>query len=358
MKIKKLIINKLISETSIKSIGDYTINPYKGCSFGCNYCYVINMRNIKDKDNWGKFVFIKENLEKILNAELENFSKKLEIPYKNRIIIGSSCDPYQPVELIENSTQKILKLLKKYNLPFFLMTKSPLFIKDIELLDYNIKNRICFTINNKTIIKNFENSYSKYFRLFSYFIALTYNLDIYIHYGPYFPYICDIEEFLEELFFSLDCFFDIIKKNKFEFNEKKFYEIYNKKNNLNIINEYNNFVCLLKNLNFDFTSFYNKFSRVSKDELLNKVKINIEILNLKETYNNNIKLIFEKLRNYNSELFLKFINTYFSNDNFNRFIDNLNKIKEELIDKKGIKINILKREFDKFYSEDYFISSS
>ena len=41
---------------------DFTLNPYSGCTFGCNYCYAANFANTdKLKEEWGKWVKVKEN---------------------------------------------------------------------------------------------------------------------------------------------------------------------------------------------------------------------------------------------------------------------------------------------------------
>ncbi|MCX8059247.1 MAG: hypothetical protein N3A58_07520 [Spirochaetes bacterium] len=362
MKIKNLIINKLISATSIKTIGDYTINPYKGCSFGCKYCYVINMKNIKEKNKWGNFVFVKENVDKILEKELnlilkEKKSEKEKIEnlnskISNRIIIGSSCDPYQPVELIMNSTRKIIDQIRKKNLPFFLMTKSPLLLKDLNIFSYNIYNRICFTINDDIIINNYERSYSKIMRFLTYFIVLFYDIDIYIHYGPFFPFFCDLKKFVEELIFYLFLFKNnfipyLELNNRFEKSLKNIGPFEDK----DII--FKNFFLLIKSIGFDFNCFVERIKNVKFEEIIKKIKINIEIINLKEIYKPNFEIIFNKMKNINLYNLEKFISVFQSKDNYDEYLFMLENIILRLKNEYGIKIFLLEREFDKFYSEDF-----
>ena len=46
---------------------DYTLNPYSGCSFGCNYCYAAFFaRSNDEKDNWGNWLKVKENALQLL----------------------------------------------------------------------------------------------------------------------------------------------------------------------------------------------------------------------------------------------------------------------------------------------------
>src|SRR5579871_6238473 len=72
---------------------DYTLNPYSGCTFGCNYCYAANFASTdKLKEDWGKWVKVKENA-------LELLIKWRKKPLDGKTIYMSSVtDPYQPIE--------------------------------------------------------------------------------------------------------------------------------------------------------------------------------------------------------------------------------------------------------------------
>ena len=46
---------------------NYTLNPYSGCSFGCNYCYAAFFaRSLDERENWGNWLKVKENALQLL----------------------------------------------------------------------------------------------------------------------------------------------------------------------------------------------------------------------------------------------------------------------------------------------------
>ena len=109
---------------------DYTLNPYSGCSFGCNYCYAAFFaRSTEEKDNWGKWLKVKENALQLLIK----WRKK---PLLNKTIyISSVTDPYQPIEKELELTRSILKELLNYHKPrLVIQTRSPLVTRDIDIL--------------------------------------------------------------------------------------------------------------------------------------------------------------------------------------------------------------------------------
>ena len=109
---------------------DYTLNPYSGCSFGCNYCYAAFFsRSSEDKDNWGNWVRVKENALQLL-------MKLRKKPLINKTIyVSSVTDPYQPIERQLELTRSILQELLTYHQPrLVIQTRSPLVARDIDIL--------------------------------------------------------------------------------------------------------------------------------------------------------------------------------------------------------------------------------
>lgn len=109
---------------------DYTLNPYSGCSFGCNYCYAAFFaRSTEQKDSWGKWVKVKENALQLLIK----WRKK---PLINKTIyISSVTDPYQPIEKELELTRSLLMELLNYHKPrLVIQTRSPLVTRDIDIL--------------------------------------------------------------------------------------------------------------------------------------------------------------------------------------------------------------------------------
>jgi DNA repair photolyase len=133
---------------------DYTLNPYTGCSFGCNYCYAAFFsRSSEDKDNWGKWLRVKENALQLLLK----FRKK---PLLNKTIYMSSVtDPYQPIEKQLELTRSILKELLQYHKPrLVIQTRSPLVTRDIDLLKQfeTVQVNMTVTTDSEEVRKAFE----------------------------------------------------------------------------------------------------------------------------------------------------------------------------------------------------------
>lgn len=109
---------------------DYTLNPYSGCSFGCNYCYAAFFaRSSDEKDNWGNWLKVKENALQLLLK----WRKK---PLINKTIyISSVTDPYQPIEKQLELTRSILKELSNCHKPrLVIQTRSPFITRDLDIL--------------------------------------------------------------------------------------------------------------------------------------------------------------------------------------------------------------------------------
>ena len=149
MKIKEIQAKNILSKSKVY---DWTINPYVGCQHGCIYCYAKFMKRFSShKENWGEFVDVKINAPELLNQEIKK--KK-----KGRVWISGVCDPYQPVEKKYELTKKCLEILPKNNWPVVIQTKSPLVLRDLELLKKFQEIEVGFTIttDDEEIRKIFE----------------------------------------------------------------------------------------------------------------------------------------------------------------------------------------------------------
>jgi len=80
MKIDLIHTERVLSHTQIK-IADYVINPYRGCSVGCLYCYGRENKNIKKNDLLNS-LGVKNNLVSVLERELTYKRPK-------RVLLGS-----------------------------------------------------------------------------------------------------------------------------------------------------------------------------------------------------------------------------------------------------------------------------
>ncbi len=109
-------------------LGDYTLNPYAGCSMGCIYCYTCGSKYGGDH---GTIVSAKSNAVPILKKQLKNCIRKNE---RGFIVLGSSADPYPTLETELKLTSEILGLIKRYRFPLHILTKSTLVLRDIKIL--------------------------------------------------------------------------------------------------------------------------------------------------------------------------------------------------------------------------------
>ena len=110
----------------------WTINPYRGCEFGCKYCYARYTHEYMGREEAGQFeseIYAKRNGDAVLEKDL------LSARLRDRpIAIGTATDPYQPAERRFKLTRAILERLAEWRgLRISLTTKSDLVLRDLKL---------------------------------------------------------------------------------------------------------------------------------------------------------------------------------------------------------------------------------
>ncbi len=108
----------------------YSLNPYRGCTFNCSYCYAqAFVFNDDARRNWGRWVAVKANAVALLRAAGE----RGKLRTKN-IYMSTVTDPYQPIERRLGLTRACIETLRDYP-PRLLtvQTRSPLVTRDIDL---------------------------------------------------------------------------------------------------------------------------------------------------------------------------------------------------------------------------------
>ncbi|MCB4792136.1 MAG: radical SAM protein [Elusimicrobia bacterium] len=141
MEIREVGVSRILNPTSI-DLGDYVINPYKGCQFSCIYCYAqFNKSTLKDKRKWGSFVDVRLNAPLLLE-------KEILIKKPKQVLIGSITECFQPVETKYKITNKVLEILNKHGVYYSILTRSPLIRESLHLLKEGYCKAIYFTINN------------------------------------------------------------------------------------------------------------------------------------------------------------------------------------------------------------------
>ena len=110
----------------------WTVNPYRGCSHGCFYCFARPTHTYLDlnaREDFEREIVVKVNAPEVLRAELARPSWKGE-----HVAMGTNTDPYQWVEGRYRLMQGIWEALRDAGNPASILTKSPLVLRDKELL--------------------------------------------------------------------------------------------------------------------------------------------------------------------------------------------------------------------------------
>jgi DNA repair photolyase len=110
----------------------WTINPYRGCSHACNFCFARPTHKYLDFDAGRDFereIVVKVNAPEVLRAELARRSWKRE-----HVALGTNTDPYQWVEGRYRLMEGIWEALRDAANPCSVLTKSPLLLRDLPLM--------------------------------------------------------------------------------------------------------------------------------------------------------------------------------------------------------------------------------
>jgi DNA repair photolyase len=135
----------------------YSLNPYRGCTFNCSYCYApAFVFDDQAKQDWGRWVAVKANAEDLLRKA----GRTGKLRNKN-IYVSTVTDPYQPIERKLELTRSCLQVLLAYP-PRLLtvQTRSPIVVRDIDLFQRMTPRRIAacmsITTDDEAVRKVFE----------------------------------------------------------------------------------------------------------------------------------------------------------------------------------------------------------
>src|SRR2546427_8419795 len=120
---------------------EWTINPYRGCEFGCKYCYARYTHEYMELDGgeFEKKIYVKKDAAALLAWDVAHkYSYESEGSGGERpdhIAIGTATDPYQPAEREYGVTRSCLEeLAKREGLSVSIITKSNQIVRDIDVL--------------------------------------------------------------------------------------------------------------------------------------------------------------------------------------------------------------------------------
>ena len=110
----------------------WTLNPYRGCTHGCHYCYARRYHSqfeLGADDEFASVILVKTNLVDVLRRELKKPSWAGEL-----VAVGTATDCYQPIEGSYKLTRGALEVLCEFGNPTSIVTKGPMIVRDKDVL--------------------------------------------------------------------------------------------------------------------------------------------------------------------------------------------------------------------------------
>src|SRR5215831_4921460 len=134
----KSLLNRCVSKRQMPFT--WTINPYRGCEFGCRYCYARythEFMEMRDGMEFEQKIYVKQDAAGLLRHELRKVK-----PHES-IALGTATDPYQPAERRYEITRAILEEFARHRgFELGIVTKSNMVTRDLELLKEVAKSNL------------------------------------------------------------------------------------------------------------------------------------------------------------------------------------------------------------------------
>jgi DNA repair photolyase len=111
---------------------EWTLNPYRGCTHGCHYCYARRYQTqfeLGSGDEFASIIFVKTNLVDVLRRELAR-----PCWTKDYVAVGTATDCYQPIEGHYKLTRRCLEAFCDARNPVGVVTKGPMVVRDTDVL--------------------------------------------------------------------------------------------------------------------------------------------------------------------------------------------------------------------------------
>ena len=110
----------------------WTLNPYRGCTHGCHYCFARRYHTqfeMNVDDEFASVILVKTNFVEVLRKELDRPSWTRE-----QVAFGTATDPYQPIEGHYKLTRGTIEALAAGRTPVGIVTKGPMVVRDRDVL--------------------------------------------------------------------------------------------------------------------------------------------------------------------------------------------------------------------------------
>ena len=111
---------------------NWTLNPYRGCTHGCHYCFARRYHvqfELNTDDDFASVILVKRNFVDVLARQLDRPAWTRE-----NIAFGTATDPYQPIEGHYKLTRGSIAALARARTPIGLITKGPMVVRDTDVL--------------------------------------------------------------------------------------------------------------------------------------------------------------------------------------------------------------------------------
>jgi len=111
---------------------DWTLNPYRGCTHACHYCFARRYHTqfeLDSDDEFASVILVKRNFVEVLRHELDKPSWQ-----RDQVALGTATDPYQPIEGRYKLTRRTIEALANARTPTGIVTKGPMIVRDRDVL--------------------------------------------------------------------------------------------------------------------------------------------------------------------------------------------------------------------------------
>ncbi len=119
----------------------WTLNPYRGCTHGCHYCFARRYQSqleLGAGDEFASVIFVKTNFVARLIDELDRPSWT-----RDQVALGTATDPYQPIEGTYRLSRGSLEALARASTPVGIVTKGSMVVRDRDVLQDLHKRADC-----------------------------------------------------------------------------------------------------------------------------------------------------------------------------------------------------------------------
>jgi len=120
---------------------EWTLNPYRGCTHGCHYCFARRYHvqfEMNADDDFASVILVKHNVAAVLAREIDRPAWTRDL-----VAVGTATDPYQPIEGHYKLTRRCIQVLARGRTPMSIVTKGPMVVRDADVLQDHARAARC-----------------------------------------------------------------------------------------------------------------------------------------------------------------------------------------------------------------------